>query len=282
MADPNHQTIVVDANGYAVNAFTTIPLKAGVIDHFDVGINSRTNPTPANTLDPIPDHRAGSFLPNVTIVARDIFGNHVADYDQNVTLFVSHGTGILNPTTVDMGDGFGGGAYQGAWRGNIQITRTGQDVRLFVREHTYAHRAQRILAIAEGLDVSDRRSQPSDLDSMACVVDLDVEAQSILTIGAPSLKDSLPDRDVRPLGEDDDYDFGVFDAVAMGASASDPNAARFARGFVYVDEAAPAVAGVRSVLDGWSESRIGSVVRFDSGRAGYRVRPQNHPLRSES
>ncbi len=139
LADPNHQTIAVSANGHAVSSFTTVPLKAGVIDHFDIGINNRTNPTPANVLDPIPDHRAGSLLPNVTIVARDIFGNHVADYAENVTLFVNHGTGILNPLSVDMGLGFGGGAYDGAWRGNIQITRTGEDVRLFVREDTYAN-----------------------------------------------------------------------------------------------------------------------------------------------
>ncbi len=139
LADPNHQTIRVDDNGSAVTAFTTVPMKAGVIDHFDIGVNSHTNPTPADVLDPLPDHRAGSLLPNVTIVARDVFGNHVADYTEHVTLYVSHGSGILTPTAVDLGAGFGSGSYQGAWRGNIQITRTGDDVRLFVREDTYAH-----------------------------------------------------------------------------------------------------------------------------------------------
>ncbi len=139
LADPNHQTVRVDDNGSGVFAFTTVPMKAGVVDHFDIGINNRTNPTPADVLDPLPDHRAGSLLPNVTIVARDIFDNHVADYTDDVTLYVSHGTGILNPITADMGTGFGTGAYQGAWRGNIQITRTGNDVRLFVREDTFAH-----------------------------------------------------------------------------------------------------------------------------------------------
>jgi FlgD Ig-like domain len=139
LADPNHQTVRVDDNGSGVFAFTTVPMKAGVVDHFDIGINSRTNPTPADALTPLPDHRAGSLLPNVTIIARDIFDNHVADYTENVTLYVSHGTGILNPLAADMGAGFGNGAYQGAWRGNIQITRTGTDVRFFVREDTYAH-----------------------------------------------------------------------------------------------------------------------------------------------
>ncbi len=139
LADPNHQTVRVDHNGSGVFAYTTVPMKAGVIDHFDIGVNSRTNPTPADALDPLPDHRAGSLLPNVTLIARDVFGNHVADFTENVTLYVNHGTGILTPTNVDMALGLGSGSYQGAWRGNIQITRTGTDVRLFVREDTYAH-----------------------------------------------------------------------------------------------------------------------------------------------
>ena len=139
LADPNHQTVRIDHNGSGASAFTTIPMKAGVIDHFDIGVNNRTNPTPADVLDLIPDHRAGSALPNVTIVARDIFGNHVADYVDAVTLYVNHGTGILTPVSVDMSAGFGSGTYQGAWRGSMTITRAGQDVRLFVREDTYAN-----------------------------------------------------------------------------------------------------------------------------------------------
>ena len=139
LADPNHQTVRVDDNGGSASAFASIPVRAGVIDYFDIGINSRTNPTPADVLFDIPDHRAGSLLPNVTVVARDVFGNHVSDYTANVTMYVSHGTGILTPTSIDMGAGLGTGTYQGCWRGNIQITRTGEDVRLFVREDTYAN-----------------------------------------------------------------------------------------------------------------------------------------------
>jgi len=138
LADPNEQTIQVDDNGSSVWAYTTIPVRAGVIDHFDLGVNNHTNPTPADLLDLIPDHQAGSWLPNVTIVARDIFDNHIEHYSENVTLWVSHGTSILTPTSVDMGDGFGSGVYQGVWRGPIQITREGVDVRLFVQEETYA------------------------------------------------------------------------------------------------------------------------------------------------
>ena len=137
LADPNRQTVEVTDRLTGRSAFTTIPVRAGVIDHFDIGINNHSNPTPADVLEPIPDHRAGSSLPNVTIIARDIFDNHIADYDEEVSLFVDHGTGILTPSTADLGAGMGGG-FQGAWRGPIQITRTGDDVRLFVREETYA------------------------------------------------------------------------------------------------------------------------------------------------
>ncbi len=138
LADPNQQTIRVDDNASAAFGFTTIPVKAGTIDHFDIGINNRTNPTPADVLDPVPDHQAGSFLPNLTIVARDVFNNHVADYTDSVTMYVSHGTNVLQPIRVSLGDGYGSGAYQGAWRGSIQITKAGSGVRLFVREEVFA------------------------------------------------------------------------------------------------------------------------------------------------
>ncbi len=138
LADPNQQTIRVDDNGSAVFAYTTIPLKAGAIDHFDIGINNRTNPTPGDVLAPIPDHQAGSSLPNVTIVARDIFNNHIADYADSVSLYVNHGTNVLTPVRVSLGDGFGTGTYHGVWRGSIRITRAGQNVRLFVREDLFA------------------------------------------------------------------------------------------------------------------------------------------------
>lgn len=139
LADPNHQTVRVDDNASAVTAFASIPVKAGVIDYFDIGINNRTNPTPNDVLSNIPDFRAGSLLPNVTVVARDVFGNHVNDYSENVTLYVNHGTGILTPVSIDLGAGLGSGTYQGSWRGPMQITRTGTDVRLYVREDTYAN-----------------------------------------------------------------------------------------------------------------------------------------------
>lgn len=98
LADPNEQSIRVDDNGSAVWGVTTIPVKAGVIDHFDIGINNGSNPTPSDVLQPIPDHQAGSFLPNVTVIARDIFNNHVADYADSISLYVDHGNNVLTPS----------------------------------------------------------------------------------------------------------------------------------------------------------------------------------------
>ncbi len=157
LADPNHQTVRADHNGSGVYALTTVPMKAGVIDHFDIGINSRSNPTPADVLTNLPDHRAGSLLPNVTLIARDVFGNHVADFTENVTLYVNHGTGVLTPTIADMSLGLGSGNYRGAWRGNIQITKAGVDYRLFVREDTYAHTdsSNTFTVFAQAQDYSD-------------------------------------------------------------------------------------------------------------------------------
>ncbi len=157
LADPNHQTVRVDDNASTVGAFASIPVKAGVIDYFDIGINNRTNPTPSDVLSDIPDFRAGSLLPNMTVVARDVFGNHVNDYTENVTLYVNHGSGILNPVSIDLGDGLGSGTYQGSWRGPIQITRTGTDIRLFVREDTYANTdsSNTFVVFAEAQDYAD-------------------------------------------------------------------------------------------------------------------------------
>jgi hypothetical protein len=138
LADPNEQTIRVDDTGSSVWGVATIPVKAGVIDHFDIGINNGSNPTPSDALQPIPDHQAGSLLPNVTVIARDIFNNHVADYTDSISMFVDHGNNVLTPLRVSMADGFGSGTYQGAWRGSIQITKAGTDVRLFAREDLFA------------------------------------------------------------------------------------------------------------------------------------------------
>lgn len=141
LADPNQQTIRLDDNGGPVFGVTTIPVKAGTIHHFDIGINNRTNPTPNDVLELVPDHQAGSFLPNVTIVARDEFNNHITGYTDSVTIYVDHGDNVLQPTRVSMGAGFGTGTYQGVWRGSIQITKAGQDVRLFAREEVFASTA---------------------------------------------------------------------------------------------------------------------------------------------
>jgi hypothetical protein len=138
LADPNQQTIRVDDNGSAVWGVAIIPVKAGTIDHFDIGINNGSNPTPADFLQPIPDHQAGSSLPNVTIIARDVFNNHVADYADSISLYVNHGNNILVPSRISMANGFGSGNYRGSWRGPITISKAGSGVRLFAREDLFA------------------------------------------------------------------------------------------------------------------------------------------------
>lgn len=134
----SQQTITIDDAGSSANAFTTIPLQAGTIHHFDIGINNRTTPSPNDPLELIPDHQAGSALPNVTIVARDQFGNHIANYTDSVSVLVTHGSGVVSPMRVSLGAGFGAGSYQGVWRGPVTITKSGVDVRLIVREDVFA------------------------------------------------------------------------------------------------------------------------------------------------
>ncbi|MCB9515249.1 MAG: FlgD immunoglobulin-like domain containing protein [Candidatus Krumholzibacteriia bacterium] len=139
LADPNFQTVhAEDMNGSA-EAFTAVPLQAGVIDHFTLGVNSRTNPTPNDPLDPIPDFVAGQVLSDLTIVARDQFGNHIPTYGGTGLLTVSHGDGILAPMSVDFSDGgTWPGAELGVWRGGLQVFKAGSDVTLTVTDAAYA------------------------------------------------------------------------------------------------------------------------------------------------
>lgn len=137
LVEPNEQTVQVADLGSGAEGYTVIPVSPGVIDHFDIGINSQTNPAPADVLQPIPDHQAGSWLPNVTVVARDVFGNHVTSFTDSVSLSVSHGTDVMAPLRISMADGFGSGSFEGVWRNQIRIARAGVDVHLEVREDVY-------------------------------------------------------------------------------------------------------------------------------------------------
>ncbi len=137
LVEPNQQTIGVADLGGSATGNTVIPLSPGVIDHFDIGLDPQTNPSPSDVMQPIPDHQAGSWLPNVTVIARDSFGNHIPAYTDSVTLLVSHGSDVMEPIRISMNDGFGSGGFTGAWRGPIRITRAGVDVHLEVREEIY-------------------------------------------------------------------------------------------------------------------------------------------------
>ena len=143
LADPNFQTVAADDAASAAGAFTAVPLQAGVIDHFTLGINSRSNPTPGDLLDEIPDFTAGQPLSDLTVVARDQFGNHIPTYDGTALLTVDHGDGILTPTTIDFGDGgTWPGADLGVWRGGLTVNRAGVDVTLTVTDQAYSRTGQ--------------------------------------------------------------------------------------------------------------------------------------------
>ena len=137
LAEPNEQTVQATDSVSGAAGTAIIPVSPGVIDHFDIGINNQTNPDPGDILQPVPDHQAGSWLPNVTVIARDFFGNHITNYTDEISLSVSHGADIMTPVRIDMSDGFGSGSFVGVWRNQIQITRVGVDVHLEAREDVY-------------------------------------------------------------------------------------------------------------------------------------------------
>ncbi len=137
LEDPNQQVISVeDLSGGQIGT-VTIPVEAGVIDHFDIGINNNTNPLPGDALEPVPDHQAGAWLPNLTVIARDAFGNHIAAFHDSVTLSVDMAGDILSPIRVSLQDGFGSGMVEGVWRGSSRITRAGVDVTISAIDDVY-------------------------------------------------------------------------------------------------------------------------------------------------
>ena len=137
VADPNRQTIVVTDVDRALTNTVEIPVMAGPLDHFDVGVNSNSNPSPFDALSPIPDHQAGSPLADLTIVARDVYDNHISVYTDSVTLSMSCGGNVLTPSRVSLVDGYGVGSYEGAWRGVSRITRAGTDFTINVVDDVY-------------------------------------------------------------------------------------------------------------------------------------------------
>lgn len=137
LEDPNQQVISVENVVTHEIGTVTIPVEAGVIDHFDIGIDNNTNPVPGDVLDPVPDHQAGAWLPNLTVIARDAFGNHIQAFRDSVTLEVSMAGNVLTPTRVSLQDGYGSGSFEGVWRGSSRITRAGVDVTLTASDDVY-------------------------------------------------------------------------------------------------------------------------------------------------
>jgi len=137
LANPNQQVVRVEDPGTGRYGTAVIPLQAGIIDHFDIGIDNSTNPDPTLPLDPVPDIQAGSWLPNVTVIARDAYGNHIASFTDSVTLSVNLDGQVLEPVRVSLADGYGSGGLQGVWRGSLRISRSDTAVVLTATEDIY-------------------------------------------------------------------------------------------------------------------------------------------------
>ena len=142
LAIPNQQTIRVTENGATINGSTIVPVVAGVINHFDIGINNNTNPDVGDPLEAIPNHQAGSWLPNMTVIARDAFGNHISSYLDSVTISLSAGGDVISPVRVSLQDGFGAGLVWGVWRNQMRITRAGVDLTVIATDDIYGRTGQ--------------------------------------------------------------------------------------------------------------------------------------------
>lgn len=138
LANPNEQTVTVKDANREIEGTAIVPVVAGVIDHFDIGINNASIPDPDDALDPIPDMFVGTNLPNVTIIARDVFGNHVSSFSDSVSLMVDIGSDVISPSRISLAAGFdGSGDVFGVWRGSMSITRAGTDVTLSAQDDIY-------------------------------------------------------------------------------------------------------------------------------------------------
>ena len=137
LAEPNQQLVTATDPVSARAASALIPVEAGVIDHFEIGVNDGTNPDPTDSLDPVPDHQAGAWLPNLTVIARDAYGNHIHNYTDSVSLRLNVGGDVLSPLRVSLADGYGTGVYQGVWRGSLRITRAGQGITVSAVDDIY-------------------------------------------------------------------------------------------------------------------------------------------------
>jgi len=142
LASPNQQTISVRQSVGTVNGQTVVPIVAGTIDHFDIGINNYTNPDVGDALVDIPDHQAGTWIPNLTVIARDAFGNHISSYQDSVTLSLSAGGNVITPTRICMTDGFGAGLVWGVWRNQLRVTRAGTGMRVIATDDIYGRTGQ--------------------------------------------------------------------------------------------------------------------------------------------
>ncbi|MDO9171348.1 MAG: FlgD immunoglobulin-like domain containing protein [bacterium] len=137
LADPNQQLVTATDPVSSRTASALIPVEAGVIDHFEIGVNDGNNPDPTDILEPVPDHQAGAWLPNLTVIARDAYGNHIRTYTDSVSLSLNVGGDVLSPLRISLADGFGTGVYQGVWRGSLRITRADRGITVSAVDDVY-------------------------------------------------------------------------------------------------------------------------------------------------
>ncbi|MBT7311298.1 hypothetical protein HN843_06005, partial [bacterium] len=139
LTGPGEHTVTIDDIDRAIDATTVVPVVAGTLDHFDIGINNSTIPYVDDVLEPIPDLIAGGILSNVTVIARDVFGNHIASFADSISLLTSFGDEAINPSRISMASGFNGSGDEfGVWRGSISITRADTNISLLVEDDIYS------------------------------------------------------------------------------------------------------------------------------------------------
>jgi hypothetical protein len=158
-----------------------------------------------------------------------------------------------------------------------------EDARRYVMaHHTYDHRVDELLAIAEATSVTAPRPQPSFASELAQRIDQDVEVQTILDLSSVGLASDLASREVRPgelyrgrIGE------GSVDAVAIGPDhlSAAGEAAMAARSFIYFDRVPHDVVDkIVAYHPHASVQQSGTVVRVDLLEGRYRQRSTEHPL----
>ena len=154
--------------------------------------------------------------------------------------------------------------------------------RYVLAHHTYDHRVDELVAIADVTKAASPRPPPTFSSELALHIHDDVAVQTILDYSSPGLVQDLTTREIRR-GEvfGDRIAPRSVDAVVLGShyGSGAAMAALAARSFVYID-GAPGREVDEIVADhpDATVERIGSITRIDFNAGRYRQRPAGHPL----